>query len=99
MGYYLRGSVKSEDVLKKASAGERISADEALLLYKEGDFLEIQKVAREKREKILSHKFASYTMFRVVNYTNFCNVECSFCSFMDEIGSGKGYVLTKEEIL
>lgn len=99
MGYYLRGSVKSEDILKKASSGERISAEEALILYKEGDFLEIQKVAREKREKILSHEFASYTMFRVVNYTNFCNVECSFCSFMDEIGSGKGYVLTKEEIL
>ena len=86
-------------ILEKSNAGERISKEEALILYKEADFLDIQKVARQKRESTLSHRYASYTMFRVVNYTNYCNVECSFCSFMDEIGNGKGYNLTKEEIL
>ncbi|MEM7180631.1 MAG: cyclic dehypoxanthinyl futalosine synthase [Spirochaetota bacterium] len=86
-------------ILQKALDGERISKTEALLLYEEGDFLKIQMVARELRERVLSHKYASYTMFRVVNYTNYCNVECSFCSFMDEIGKGKGYVLSKEQVL
>ncbi|HMV43758.1 MAG TPA: cyclic dehypoxanthinyl futalosine synthase [Leptospiraceae bacterium] len=90
---------KTDKILLKALDGERITSDEALLLYEEGDFLKIQFVARAIREKFLSHKYASYTMFRVVNYTNYCNVECSFCSFMDEIGSGKGYVLSKEQIL
>lgn len=86
-------------ILEKALNKERITKEEALQLYKEGDFLKIQMVARELRERIVPHKYASYTMFRVVNYTNYCNVECSFCSFMDEIGSGKGYTLSKEEIL
>jgi cyclic dehypoxanthinyl futalosine synthase len=95
----LESSVQAQKILQKSKNGERISPYEALILYREADFLDIQKLAREKREKILSHDYASYTMFRVVNYTNFCNVECSFCSFMDEIGNGKGYVLTKEEIL
>ena len=90
---------KADKILQKALDGERISKEEALLLYEEGDFLKIQFVARALREKVLSHKYASYTMFRVVNYTNYCNVECSFCSFMDEIGSGKGYVLSKEDIV
>lgn len=92
-------SPETTSILNKALEGKRISPDEALLLYEKGDFLEIQKTARELRERKLSHEFASYTMFRVVNYTNYCNVECSFCSFMDEIGNGKGYVLSKEDIL
>lgn len=99
MNGILQSSQTAEKILQKANAGERISAEEALILYKEADFLDVQKVARAKREKILSHEFASYTMFRVVNYTNYCNVECSFCSFMDEIGNGKGYVLSLQEII
>lgn len=86
-------------VLLKAVEGKRISPSEALILYKDGDFLKIQMVARFLREKVRPHTEASYTMFRVVNYTNYCNVECNFCSFMDEIGNGKGYVLSKEDIL
>ncbi len=86
-------------ILLDASQGRRISPEEALRLYREGDYLKIIAVARFLREKVLPKNYASYTMFRVVNYTNYCNVECSFCSFMDEIGSGKGYNLTKDEIL
>lgn len=86
-------------ILLTASEGKRITPDDALVLYEKGDHLKIMAVARLLRDRILSHKYASYTMFRVVNYTNYCNVECSFCSFMDEIGSGKGYNLTSAEIL
>ncbi|MBE7413286.1 MAG: dehypoxanthine futalosine cyclase [Leptospiraceae bacterium] len=89
----------TDRILLKAVNGERITVEEALELYAKGDFLKIQMAARFLREKVLSHKFASYTMFRIVNYTNFCNVECNFCSFMDEIGSGKGYVLSVSEII
>ncbi|EJO71700.1 MULTISPECIES: cyclic dehypoxanthinyl futalosine synthase [Leptospira] len=92
-------SQPTDRILEKALDGNRISPEEALALYREGDHLKIMATARSLREKILSHQYASYTMFRVVNYTNYCNVECSFCSFMDEIGNGKGYVLSVEEIL
>jgi cyclic dehypoxanthinyl futalosine synthase len=95
----LKSTERAEAILQKSLEGQRITPEEALILYKEADFLQIQMVARSIREKVLSHEFASYTMFRVVNYTNYCNVECSFCSFMDEIGNGKGYVLTLQEIL
>ncbi|MCE9599521.1 MAG: radical SAM protein [Spirochaetia bacterium] len=88
----------ADKILEKALDGQRISPEEALLLYREGDFLKIQMAARELRNRKVPADIATYTMFRVVNYTNFCNVECSFCSFMDEIGSGKGYVLTTDQI-
>lgn len=95
----LHSSPRAEKILQKAENRERITPEEALILYNEADFLSVQRVARGIREQVLSHKYASYTMFRVVNYTNYCNVECSFCSFMDEIGNGKGYVLTTQEII
>lgn len=87
------------EILEKAFKGIRISPEEAYILYTEGDFLSIQYVAREIRNRINQAGIVSYTAFRVINYTNYCNVECSFCSFMDEINSNRGYVLSKEEIL
>ncbi len=89
----------TSQILEKALKGIRITPEEAYYLYIEGDFLEIQYVAREIRNRINQPGIVSYTAFRVINYTNYCNVECSFCSFMDEINSNRGYVLTKDEIL
>jgi cyclic dehypoxanthinyl futalosine synthase len=97
--FQFSASNPSDQILIQAIEGKRISKEEALVLYQEADFLKIQMVARFLREKVRPSSEASYTMFRVVNYTNYCNVECNFCSFMDEIGNGKGYVLTRDEIL
>lgn len=89
----------TETILSRALAGERMTPDEAFALYQDGDFLQIQAAAREIRNRKVNPGIASYTSFRIVNYTNFCNVECSFCSFMDEIDSGRGYVLAVDEVL
>jgi len=89
----------TQEILQKALDGKRITPEEAYTLYMEGDFLEMQYVAREIRNRFNKPGIASYTAFRVVNYTNYCNVECSFCSFMDEINSNQGYVLTKDQVL
>jgi hypothetical protein len=40
----------------------------------------------------------SYTAYRVINYTNFCDVDCTFCSFKDEIESDRGYTLSAEQV-
>ncbi|MDH5655020.1 MAG: radical SAM protein [Spirochaetia bacterium] len=92
-------SEPTDEILERALNGERISAQDALKLYRDADFLKIQAAARELRSRKVSSSQASYTMFHVINYTNYCNVECSFCSFMEETQSGKGYTLTLEEII
>ena len=38
-------------------------------------------------------------MFRVVNYTTFCNVDCSFCSFYEPMGSNLGKTLSEDEVV
>lgn len=86
-------------ILDSVLSGNRLSDADALVLWREANFRDLGNVAMEIRNRINPPDEVSYTAFRVVNYTNYCNVECSFCSFMDEVGSGKGYTLTKDEIL
>jgi len=89
----------TEFILQKALAGERISPPEALELYNFADFLKVMGVARELRNRMHDPSVATYTMFRIVNYTTFCTVNCSFCSFHAPPGSPSGTVLSVEAIL
>jgi cyclic dehypoxanthinyl futalosine synthase len=86
-------------ILEKAATGERITPAEALALYERGNFLRIADTAREIRDRRLDPMVVTYTMFRVVNYTTFCNVDCSFCSYFEPPGSPRGVTLSREEIV
>lgn len=86
-------------ILDKTLQGVRLSDSDALTLWREGDFKDLGTAAVEIRNRFNPPNEVSYTAFRVVNYTNYCNVECNFCSFMDEVGSGKGYTLSCDEVL
>jgi 2-iminoacetate synthase ThiH len=90
---------KISAVLDSVLSGNRLGDTDALLLWREANFRDLGNVAMEIRNRLNPPGEVTYTAFRVVNYTNYCNVECSFCSFMDEVGSGKGYNLSKDEIL
>lgn len=90
---------KISAVLDSVLAGNRLSNADALLLWREANFRDLGNVAVEIRNRLNPANEVTYTAFRVVNYTNYCNIECSFCSFMDEVGSGKGYNLSIDDIL
>ncbi|MCB1174475.1 MAG: CofH family radical SAM protein [Leptospiraceae bacterium] len=86
-------------ILDRAYAGERISAADALALYDRGELHSIMQCAHELRARKTNANQASYTMFRVVNYTNFCNVDCNFCSFYEPMDSSRGYTLSREAVI
>jgi cyclic dehypoxanthinyl futalosine synthase len=93
--------VKSEAVdaiLEKAVAGGRITPREALDVYRSADFLKVMAAARSVRGKINAPAVVTYTLFRIVNYTNVCSSACSFCGFHRPPGDPAGHVLTMEEI-
>jgi len=102
-------SLNTPDILKKAQSGERVNKEEALHLWLHADFKEMGVVAHELRNRTCTPGTASYTLFRIINYTNICNVDCSFCSFKEPLekvknskepgNSTPAYVLTKEDIL
>lgn len=85
-------------ILEKAEAGTRISPAEALVLLASPDWNPIVAAAHRVRLRLHDPSVVSYTAYRVINYTNFCDVDCSFCSFKDEIDSDRGYTLSMEEI-
>ena len=89
----------TDPILEKALAGERISASEALDLYENADFVKVMSVARELRNRRNNPEQVTYTMFRVVNYTTFCNVDCSFCSFYEPMNSSRGETLSREQVV
>ncbi len=89
---------KTDYILAKALAGDRLSAQEALDLYHEADFLKVIAAAREMRNRKQDPAVVTYTMFRIVNYTTICNVNCLFCSYHQPPGSPAGVVLSIEAV-
>jgi cyclic dehypoxanthinyl futalosine synthase len=91
-------SEPTDRILEKAIAGERIAPGEALELYTSADFLRVMAAAREVRDRKHDPSRVTYTMFRIVNYTTVCSLECSFCSFHEPAGAA-GKVLSVQEIV
>ncbi|MBU2513624.1 CofH family radical SAM protein [bacterium] len=86
------------EIYSKIRACERIDKQEALHLFKNAPWLEVAQLAWECRQRKTDPKTASYTVFRIINYTNICSIACSFCSFKCEQENRNAYVLTKEQI-
>ena len=88
----------TQSILSKALAGERISYDEGLALWVDASWTDMVAVGDTLRKRRLDPGTVGYTAYRLINYTNACDVDCSFCSFQDEVASSRAYVLTLDEI-
>jgi len=71
-----------------------LSVAEALKLWKNANWTELAKTAHDMRVQIHGKKNVSYTVFRIINYTNICKIGCSFCSFKN----AKPYTMNLKEI-
>ncbi|MEX2535366.1 MAG: CofH family radical SAM protein [Trueperaceae bacterium] len=85
------------DVLSRAAARERLGAEEALSLYRLPLF-ELASAADAARRLRTVPDEVSYLIDRNINYSNICNVGCSFCGFYRTVRQADAYVHTYEEI-
>jgi cyclic dehypoxanthinyl futalosine synthase len=72
-----------QTVLDRAATGGRISADEALELYRSAPLHALGRAAdaaRRRRYAGTEH-IATYIIERNINYTNACVTACKFCAF------------------
>jgi cyclic dehypoxanthinyl futalosine synthase len=90
--------MKIQHLLDHAVGGGRLEPGDALALLQSDDWTSIAAAGHARRNKRHDPATVSYTAFRVINYTNFCDVDCTFCSFKDEIESDRGYTLTPDQI-
>ena len=73
-----------------------MTENEALELFRSDDLIGIGMAADSVRRRLHPEGVVTYIIDRNVNYTNFCTEYCSFCAFYRPMGSGDGYILSKE---
>lgn len=86
------------DLLDAVLAGHRLADDEALELYQRADLLDLALAATAVRNRHNDPRRVSFVIDRNVNYTDVCNVYCTFCAFYHKPGDANGYVLTPEQL-
>jgi cyclic dehypoxanthinyl futalosine synthase len=85
-------------LVEKVRAGERVSAAEALDLYRSAPTAVLGRLADDIRQRKHPDGIVTYIIDRNVNYTNICVAKCNFCAFYREVGSPEGYVLGFDEL-
>jgi cyclic dehypoxanthinyl futalosine synthase len=83
---------------QQVRAGKRLTADEALELYREAPTAVLGRLADEVRARKHPDRIVTYIIDRNVNYTNVCVAKCNFCAFYRPVGSADGYVLGFDEL-
>lgn len=88
-----------DSILEKTTAPNfRLTPAEGLELLKNAHWKDVAEAADKVRHARLPGNRVGYTAFRIVNYTNVCEVTCSFCSFCRPAKSPEAYVLSLDEI-
>ncbi|HEY1583050.1 MAG TPA: cyclic dehypoxanthinyl futalosine synthase [Chthoniobacterales bacterium] len=96
-------ALKEKTLQDKILDGERISAAEALELYRR-PLTELGLLADARRNQAKGKSYddrgreiVTYIVDRNINYTNVCNVYCKFCAFYRTEKDADHYVLTHEQ--
>ncbi len=87
-----------QPILDKALAGERLTPEDATALLESRDFVRIGLAADEIRQRKNPGDVVTYIIDRNINYTNVCNVVCTFCAFYRRPGKPDTYVHSIDEI-
>ena len=97
-------SLNRDGLTQKVLAGERISADDALELYR-CPLEELGALAHARRDLAKAKSYGgrgreivTYIVDRNINYTNVCNVYCKFCAFYRTEKDEDHYVLSFDQI-
>ena len=87
-----------EAIAQKVEGGKRVTADEALELYRNAPTALLGRLADGIRARRHPSRVVTYIIDRNVNYTNVCVAKCNFCAFYRPVGSPEGYVLGFDEL-
>ncbi len=87
----------TEHLYGKADRGERITVEEALILWEEAPLAMLMYLADRVRRRMHPGDTVGWMIDRNVNITNICFSQCRFCNFCRTSGSDDAYVTTDEE--
>ncbi|HLM55574.1 MAG TPA: cyclic dehypoxanthinyl futalosine synthase [Pyrinomonadaceae bacterium] len=87
-----------QPILDRVLAGGRMTEEECAALLASDDIARLGVAADEVRRRKHPSGVVTYIIDRNVNYTNVCNVVCTFCAFYRRPGKPDTYVTTLEQI-
>jgi cyclic dehypoxanthinyl futalosine synthase len=97
-------SLNRDRLTDRALAGDRISTEDALELYR-WPLQDLGVLANARRDQAKASSYdgrgrdiVTYIVDRNINYTNVCNVYCKFCAFYRTERDADHYVLSFEQI-
>ena len=85
-----------EPIARKVLAGERLTGDDAFLLYGSGDILAVGWLANHVRERLHGDK-TYFNVNRHINPTNVCVAACRLCAFGRKKDTPGAYTMALEE--
>jgi aminodeoxyfutalosine synthase len=88
-----------QSIREKVEAGERLSFDDGLTLYRDdAPLAEVGELANLVRER--KHGNAAYYNINThLNPTNICVYRCTFCAFRADLREAKGYWMNDEQVI
>jgi len=86
-----------ESISQKVHTGQRISTEDALILFSSNDLLAIGELAALANER-RNGRNVYFNVNRHINPTNICVNRCAFCAFSRTAGEEGAYTLALDEI-
>lgn len=84
-------------ILARAAEGHRLNDAEAERLLQSHDLIALGRAAHAVRMKRHPEPVVTFNIDRNINYTNVCEIDCTFCAFYRKEGDTDAYVLTREQ--
>jgi len=85
-------------VAEKVLAGQSLSHDDGVALYRSNDLHGIGRLANLVRERLHGDR-TYFNRNRHINYTNVCALSCKFCSFYRKRGEEGAYEMPVEQVV
>lgn len=78
--------------------GHRLSDQEALFLCQKAELPDLAILATASRQRHNKGDEVTFVIDRNVNFTDICNIHCTFCAFHRSPGDASGFVLSMDEL-
>lgn len=85
-------------IKKDWGMARRISFDEGLRMFQMAPLHELKDRANEVRFEKHPEKYVTFVLDTNPNYTNICNIDCTFCAFYRTKNAKDAYFKTVEEV-
>jgi cyclic dehypoxanthinyl futalosine synthase len=86
-------------LLDRAAGGGRLTFDEGARIYNEADLHDLGAAAHARRMQLYPANVVTYVIDTTINYTNVCNVHCTFCAFFRPEKHKEGYTMSHDDVL